>query len=286
MRKALYAVVAIWVVAGVSLVGFVVSEPASMDLRATFFETNRGDMIFIETPSGARLLIDGGDDPDLAVANIESVLPPLDRRIDVLLSTHPDADHLGSLQRIVEQFDVGVIVDSGVVHDSNIYTSWARLIAGDERVVTAQPRLVVALDQDVRLTVLQTRCVVVECSNFNDEGVVARLEFGDVSFMLTGDATSGAENDLMLTGEHLKSTVLKVGHHGSGTSTSAGFLDAVDPALAVVTTGIKNQFGHPHEDVIARLIDRLPEGAVFVTRERGTVLVITDGERVWVEVGQ
>jgi beta-lactamase superfamily II metal-dependent hydrolase len=257
-----------------------------MDLRATFFETNRGDMIFIETPSGARLLIDGGDDPDLAVANIESVLPPLDRRIDVLLSTHPDADHLGSLQRIVEQFDVGVIVDSGVVHDSNIYTSWARLIAGDERVVTAQPRLVVALDQDVRLTVLQTRCVVVECSNFNDEGVVARLEFGDVSFMLTGDATSGAENDLMLTGEHLKSTVLKVGHHGSGTSTSAGFLDAVDPALAVVTTGIKNQFGHPHEDVIARLIDRLPEGAVFVTRERGTVLVITDGERVWVEVGQ
>jgi len=286
VRKALYAVVAIWVVAGVSLVGFVVSEPASMDLRATFFETNRGDMIFIETPSGARLLIDGGDDPDLAVANIESVLPPLDRRIDVLLSTHPDADHLGSLQRIVEQFDVGVIVDSGVVHDSNIYTSWARLIAGDERVVTAQPRLVVALDQDVRLTVLQTRCVVVECSNFNDEGVVARLEFGDVSFMLTGDATSGAENDLMLTGEHLKSTVLKVGHHGSGTSTSAGFLDAVDPALAVVTTGIKNQFGHPHEDVIARLIDRLPEGAVFVTRERGTVLVITDGERVWVEVGQ
>jgi competence protein ComEC len=80
----------------------VLSESESSDLKATFFETNRGDMIFIEAPSGARLLIDGGDDPDLAVRNLESVLPPLDRRIDVLLSTHPDADHLGGLERIVE----------------------------------------------------------------------------------------------------------------------------------------------------------------------------------------
>jgi competence protein ComEC len=285
-RTTLYPVIAIWAVAGISLAGFVLSDSSSNDLRATFFETNRGDMIFIETPSGARLLIDGGDDPDMAVANLESVLPPLDRRIDVLLSTHPDADHLGGLQQVVERFDVGIIVDSGVLHASNIYTSWAQLIAGDERVVIAQPGLVIALDQDVRLTVLQTRCVVVECSNFNDEGVVVRLEYRDVSFMLTGDATSGAENDLMVTGEHLKSTVLKVGHHGSRTSTSELFLDAVDPAVAVVTTGIKNQFGHPHEDVITRLEDRLSAAAVFVTRERGTVVVITDGERVWVEVGR
>ena len=282
-RKAATSLIAVWVVAAVSLVGFVATEKSGDDLVATFFETNRGDMIFIETPSGARLLIDGGDDSDLAVANMESLLPPLDRRIDVLLSTHPDADHLGGLQQIVERFDVGVIVDSGIVHSSDIYSSWSRVIGDHERVITAQPGLVISLDDEVVLTVLQTGCEVVECSNFNDEGVVARLEFRDVSILLTGDATSGSETDLLLTGKPVNSTVLKVGHHGSRTSTTQRFLDAVDPAVAIVTTGIKNQFGHPHEDVIERLQDALSEEAVFVTRERGTVAVIADGVRVWVE---
>lgn len=281
-RRMLYPVLAIWSVAVISLVGFAVSEPKSSELTATFFETNRGDMIFIETPSGARLLVDGGDDPELAVRNIESALPPLDRRIDVLLSTHPDADHLGGLQRIVEQFDVGTIIDSGVPHDSNIYESWSQLIRDRSDVVTATSGLVVALDREVTMRILQTRCVVVECSNFNDEGVVARLDFGEISFLLTGDITSGAEIDLIQTGRPIKSTVLKVGHHGSRTSTTQQFLEAVDPTLAIVTTGIKNQFGHPHEDVIARLTERLTPETVLVTRDSGTLTVTTDGERLWV----
>jgi competence protein ComEC len=143
--------------------------------------------------------------------------------------------------------------------------------------------MVIALDDEGRLTILQTACVAVGCSNFNDEGVVARLEFRGVSFLLTGDATAGSENDLLLTGQRVGATVLKVGHHGSRSSSTQHFLDAVDPVIAVVTTGIKNQFGHPHEDVIARLNEQVSEGAVFVTRDRGTVTVITDGERVWVE---
>lgn len=281
-RRGVYPVVGLWVIVVVSFAGFVVSKPTSTDLRATFFETNRGDMIFIETPTGARLLIDGGDDPDLAIANLESVLPPLDRRIDVLLSTHPDADHIGGLQQVVEQFDVGVIIASGVIHDSNIYKSWAQTIRAEPNVITAQPDLVVALDEEVLLRVVQTQCVVVECSNFNDEGVVARLEYGEISFLLTGDVTAGGETDLIQTGEQIKATVLKVGHHGSRTSTTQQFLDAVDPVLAIVTTGIKNQFGHPHEDVIERLETHLNPESVFVTRNNGTLTVSTNGERVWV----
>ncbi|NQW21672.1 MAG: MBL fold metallo-hydrolase [Chloroflexi bacterium] len=281
-HRRVYPIIAIWAVAAFSIIGFVISEPASTNLTATFFETNRGDMIFIETPSGARLLIDGGDNSDLAVRNIESVLPALDRRIDVILSTHPDADHLGGLRMIVEQFDVGMIIDSGVSHDSNIYKSWAQLTSGDDRVVTAQAGLIAALDHEVNLTILQTRCVVVDCSNFNDEGVVARLDFHEVSFLLTGDITAGAEFDLMQTGQPVKSTVLKVGHHGSRTSTTEQFVEAVNPVLAIVTTGIKNQFGHPHEDVIARLSNHLSTESVYVTRDRGTVTVATDGNRIWV----
>jgi competence protein ComEC len=155
-------------------------------------------------------------------------------------------------------------------------------LAGYERVITAQAGLVIALDTEVSLSILQTRCVVVDCSNFNDEGVVARLDFGDVSFLLTGDMTSGSEADALQTGQPVKSTVLKVGHHGSRTSTTQSFLDAVDPDLAIVTIGIKNQFGHPHKDVIARLEDQFSSESVYVTRDRGTVTVTTDGERLWV----
>jgi competence protein ComEC len=268
------------------LIGLVVTDTPSNSLTVTFFETNRGDMILVETPSGARLLVDGGDDADLAMRNLESVLPPLDRRIDVLLSTHPDADHLGGLERIVERFEVGTIIDSGVPHDSAIYESWARLMAGiadDARVVSAAVEVVIVLDDEVTLTVLQTKCELVECSNFNDDGVVARLDFHDVSLLLTGDITSSGESDLLQTNRRVRATVLKVGHHGSRTSTSYAFLDAVDPAIAIVTTGIKNQFEHPHDEVMARLRERLPDGAVYVTRDNGTVTVTTDGERVWVE---
>jgi competence protein ComEC len=281
-RRTLYLVIALWLIAAISLFGFVVSKPDSTDLSVTFFETNRGDMIFVETPSGTRLLIDGGDDPDLAIVNIESVLPPLDRRIDVLLSTHPDADHLGGLQQVVEQFDVRTIIDSGVPHNSNIYRSWAQLLRNEPNVITAQPDMIVALDDDLNLRILQTRCVVVECTNFNDEGVVARLEYREVSFLLTGDVTSSGENDLIQTGQPIKSSVLKAGHHGSRTSTTQQFLEAVDPALAIVTTGIKNQFGHPHEDVIQRLENHLSPEAVFVTRNNGTLTVTTNGRRVWI----
>lgn len=240
-----YTVTAVWLIAAASLIGFVLTDSSPRDLKFRFFETNRGDMILVETPSGTRLLIDGGDDSDLAVQNLESVLPPLDRRIDVVLSTHPDADHMGGLQRIVEGFDVGTIVDSGVPDDLAIYESWTQLISGDERVITAQSGIVVTLDDDVAMTVLQTNCVLVECSNLNDEGTVVRLDFRGVSFLFTGDMTTRAETDLLQTNQRVRSTVLKVGHHGSRTSTGPVFLDAVDTALAIVTTGIKNQFVTP-----------------------------------------
>lgn len=94
--------------------------------------------------------------------------------------------------------------------------------------------------------------------------------------------TYKSEADALFTSQSVKSSVLKVGHHGSRTSITQSFLDAVDPALAIFTTGIKNQFGHPHEDVIAGLEDQLSSESVYVTQDRGTVTVTTDGERLWV----
>ena len=265
------------------LAGFAITNPKSEHLTVVFFETDRGDMILIEAPGGQRMLVDGGDNADRAVQIIKDHLPLNDRRIDVVLSTHPDADHVGGLERIIEQFDVSQIIDSGANHDSQVFRSWKSEIARQSDVVEAVSGTVVRLDNETAVTILQTKCVIVQCSAFNDESVVARLDHQEVSFLLTGDITTAGESDLSLTGQNISTTVLKVPHHGSKTSTSDTFLTEVDPALAVVTTGIKNQFGHPHDEVMERLHQHLDEEAIFVTRDNGTVTVTTDGSRVWVK---
>ena len=111
------------------LAGFAITNPKSEHLTVVFFETDRGDMILIEAPGGQRMLVDGGDNADRAVQIIKDHLPLNDRRIDVVLSTHPDADHVGGLERIIEQFDVSQIIDSGANHDSQVFRSWKSEIA-------------------------------------------------------------------------------------------------------------------------------------------------------------
>ena len=119
-------------------------------------------------------------------------------------------------------------------------------------------------------------------SDVNNNGVVLRLVYGGVSFLLTGDIEAGAEERLLLSGLPLRSTVLKVAHHGSRTSTTEQFLSAVSPAVAVVSAGAANPYGHPHPEVTGRRAAMPGESRTYVTAERGAIEFTTDGERLWV----
>ncbi len=257
------------------------SSPPNM-LRVTFFEIDRGHMTLIETPTGNRVLIDGGRDAEEAVRRLESHLPFWDRSLDLVLLTHPDVDHVGGLQAVMERLDVGLLMESPVDHQSQTYAAWRSIADAHPNRTVADPGQVVALDHGVALHVLLARRDSTGLS-INDASVVTKLTYGDVSMLLPGDISRISEYILLEAGVDLRSTVLQVPHHGSDTSSTDAFLQAVDPAFAIVQVGNRNPFGHPSPEVMTRLSAHVPEQQVVVTREAGTVTLESDGERLWVK---
>ena len=250
-------------------------------LRVTFFEVDRGHMTLIETPAGSRVLIDGGRDAEEAVRRLESHLPFWDRSLDLVLLTHPDVDHVGGLQAVMERFDVDLLIESPVEHQSQTYAAWRTIADAHPNRTVADPGQVVALDHGVALHVLLARRDGPDLS-INDASVVTRLTYGDVSMLLPGDISGVSEQSLLASGVDLRSTVLQVPHHGSDTSSTQAFLQSVDPAFAIVQVGNRNPFDHPSPEVISRLSATVPEQQILVTREAGTVTLESDGERLWV----
>ena len=250
-------------------------------LRVVFFDVDRGHMTLIETPSGNRVLIDGGRDAEEAARNLEAHLPFWDRSLDMVILTHPDVDHVGGLQAVMERFDVELLLESPVEHRSQTYAAWRNIADAHPNRTVADPGQVVALDDGVALHVLLARRDVPDLS-INDASVVTKLTYEDVSVLLPGDISRISEHSLLESGVDLRSTVLQVPHHGSDSSSTEAFLQAVDPALAIVQVGNRNPFGHPSPGVMARLGAIVPEQQVLVTREAGTVILESDGERLWV----
>ena len=276
----LWIVVAAVAGAATGLALALTSSPPNM-LRVTFFDIDRGHMTLIETPAGNRVLIDGGRDAEEAVGNLETHLPFWDRSLDLVLLTHPDVDHVGGLQAVMERLDVGLLMESPVEHRSQTYAAWRNIADAHPNRTVADPGQVVALDHGVALHVLLAKRDGSGLS-INDASVVTKLTYGDVSMLLPGDISRVSEYTLLESGVDLRSTVLQVPHHGSDTSSTEAFLQAVDPAFAIVQVGNRNPFGHPSPEVMSRLSATVPEQQVLVTREAGTVTLESDGERLWV----
>lgn len=286
-RRFVRSGVPIWTVAVAVSVGAVVwagavSSAGSQDLTVTFFETDRGDMILVQTPNGNSVLIDGGRDPFGAVRRLDSALPFWDRSLDLLLVTHPDADHIGGLQAVIERYDVETIAEISEDHSSTVYAAWRRSMEQRNTSVELTVGSIIALDDGVTLEVISGGRPFPDAS-INDASIVTMLRYGNVSMLLTGDITSVLERRLIESGYDLRATVLKVAHHGSDTSSAQGFLDATDPTVAVIQVGTDNRFGHPTKDVLARLRTTVGDENIFITSRDGDVTVKTDGERLMVE---
>ncbi|MEX0762596.1 MAG: ComEC/Rec2 family competence protein [Dehalococcoidia bacterium] len=275
----LIAVVA--VIAVIAWIGAIQDRPGD-HVTVTFFETGQGDLVLIETPGGTQALIDGGLDPQGAVRALDGTLPFWDRHIDLVMLTHPDADHLGGLQAVIERYDVGLVMDAPVEHNTALYDEWKRITGEHPRHMVAEQGQSIALDDDVALHVLQAGAFS-ETEPLNDASIVTMLRYGTVSFLLTGDITALGEQRLMSSGANLASTVLKLPHHGSNTSSTESFLHAVSPVAVVVTNGSDNQFDHPSPEVMERVEASVAGNNVFVTSESGDVTFRTDGELLWAE---
>ncbi|MBT5318800.1 MAG: MBL fold metallo-hydrolase, partial [Chloroflexi bacterium] len=258
-----------------------VAQSSGDRLSVTFFETDRGDMILVETSGGRQALIDGGRDVDGAAQALGETLPFWDRRIDVMVLTHSDADHVGGLVEVLGRYEVGAVVDTTGIAETDVFVEWRdRIGVLGAQVVEARTGMVVQLDDDVSLEVIWAGSS--EFSETNAASTVLMLRHGEMRMLLTGDIPRSVESRLLGAGIPLAADVLKAPHHGSDTSSSGPFIDAVHPTVVVIPVGERNPFGHPDEDVLQRYADGVPDASVLITKDRGDVVVETDGERLWV----
>ena len=252
-------------------------------LRVTVLDVGQGDAILIQTPDGKDILVDGG--PGRAVLRgLGSELAWHDRSIELMVLTHPQADHMDGLIDVFARYDVKRIVAGPGVQRSAGSVAW-RAAAAAERVTVETTGQGVALDlgEGVWLDVLGPDAEEVADRQINNTGAVIRIAWRDVSVLLTADIEARAERALLNDGVDLRATMLKVGHHGSKTSSSSEFLAAVQPAISVVSSGKNNPFGHPAPDVVDRLAEY---GPVYNTADVGPVRFETDGHRWRVETGR
>jgi len=257
------------------------------NLHVSFLDVGQGDAILIQTPDGQDILIDGGPDPQKINLELGEKLPFWDRTIDLLVCTQPHADHVTGLVEVLQRYKVKQVLDPGVSYNSSIYREWLRLV-GDKGIEynIARAGQEIDLGNGITIEILNPLAEFFQGTScdIDNNGVVLKLVWNKVSFLFTADIREEAEFELIGQRANLKSTMLKVAHHGSDTSTSQQFLAAVDPEVAVISVGADNTFGHPSPEVVERLIDRLGEDNVYRTDEDGTIEFITDGERLWVRL--
>ena len=269
---AVVAAVAVWTVA--------LSQSEGM-LKVVFADVGQGDMTIITTPSGRTIVVDGGPDPERAVQALDAQMPFWDRKLSLVVLSHPHSDHVSGLSEVLRRYDVEHILESRSGYESADYAAWSRLADSEgAQFLGVRPGMRLSFDDGVELHVLapQDADDSVRSGDVNDASVVVRVVFGNASFLLTGDMVTEGERLLLRSGQILDSDVLKVAHHGSKTSSSPSFLGAVSPDVAVISAGQDNRFGHPDPEVVERLEGLMPVSRIFKTFERGTITFETDGK--------
>lgn len=247
-------------------------------LRVSFIDVGQGDAILIESPEGVQLLVDGGRDRSV-VRELPRLIGPLDRSIDMVLATHPDADHIGGLPEVFSRYRVAYYLAPNIAHETpQVERLDAALAAEEEVSLVARRGMRIHLGKETYADVLYPDHDVSR-GDTNAGSAVMRVVYGDTSFMLTGDAPDAVEEYLItLDGKRLDSDVLKAGHHGSRSSTSARWLSIVTPDVVVISAGKDNSYGHPHEEVIDRI--RTSGAEIVSTITSGTITFESDGRVV------
>ena len=274
--------IAIFLTIGAAILWYTALDGPDGHLHVHFLDIGQGDSILVVTPSGRQALIDGGPDGDRTSQAVSAALPRGDRSVDLVVMTHLDSDHSRGLLEVLDRFSVGAVLTGPQAPGSEMQAQWEqRLNRHEIAPVEITAGHVIRLDDGVELHVLHpdpARAL----GNFNNDSLVVKLTYGEVSFLLTADIEQEAEDRLVNSGADLRSTVLKVAHHGSGTSTTQRFLEAVGPAIAVVSAGEGNPHGHPAAAVMQRLEAEAGARNVYRTDHRGTVEAVSDGNSVWV----
>ena len=250
-----------------------------------FIDVGQGDCELIRTPDGQNILIDAGTNAtgDKLVQYLEQLGV---EQIDTLIATHPHEDHIGGMDEVVNAFPIGDVylpkVADSQTPTTRTYERLLEAIADKGLSITPGRGGMTILDDDgIKLEFLAPNAD--SYADLNSYSIVAKLTCGQKSFLFTRDAEADSEEERLHAGYDLRSDVLKCGHHGSSTSTSAAFLQAVQPTYAVISCGVDNDYGHPHRETLDKLNDAGVQ--IYRTDEQDTILAVCDGTDVTFQTG-
>ena len=257
-------------------------------LETDFLDVGQGDAILIKTPKGQTVLIDGGPD-NKVLEKLGKYLQPLQKRIDLIILTHPHADHVSGLIEVLRRYSVGLVVLNGVYLKTDNYDQFLNAIEDNKvKVLIAEAGEAIHFDKDLEFDILSpnknpaglafnknSESFGTAGNDVNDTSIVGKLIFNDFSIMFMADATSKIENQILAYGDNLKSDILKVGHHGSKYSSFPIFLKTVAPKAGIIEVGAKNFYGLPSQAALSRF--KMFGANIFRTDQNGDIRVLSDG---------
>lgn len=250
-------------------------------LHVWFLDVGHSNAVLVQTPGGAHMLVDGGRFPSRLLTAIGDRLPFTDRQIEVLVLTQPDEFDISAVRSVVDRYSIGVTLTNGQPNLSDYFLDLQNALEG-RPVVAVTSGYTLDFSDGARLEVLHPQTQPRLGDSFDDNAVVVRLSYGDISFLLTADASVDAQRGLLQAGMWPLATVLQLPQHGTARSLASEFLSAVQPQVVVVQSDRANRRGDPDPDVLARLGD-IP---LYRTDHTGVIHLWTDGVRLWTSAGQ
>lgn len=259
----------------------VIFADSGSDITVHILDIGQGDAILISLPNNEQTLIDGGPD-DAVLTQISKYMPPFDRKIEHVVLTHPHADHVTGLVKVVERYEVGEVLETGIDYSSAIYKRWRddiknknipdRQIRQGEEYLWGPARFEVLWPDNSSVSSSSD-------SGINNTSVVGRLVFGESEVMLMGDAEKEVQERLCsFDKSKLESDAIKVAHHGSSNGVSECLFKSISAETAVISAGKGNKYGHPHAEAL-KLISRYVY-KILRTDEKGTISCAMDGQGV------
>lgn len=245
------------------------------ELIVHFINVGQGSSQLLIGPTGKTMLIDAGNN-DKEQLMVEYLKKEKIERIDILIGTHPDADHIGGLDAVIDNFDIGKIYMPK--SQANTKTFEDVLLAIQRKglkVTTAKAGIDLEWEENVHARMIAP---INDYKDTNEMSAVLHITYGTTSFLMTGDAESKSEADMLASNVDLAADVLLVGHHGSHTSTSEAFLHKINPKYGVIQVGEDNKYGHPAADVLSRLKDK--DVTIYRNDEQGNIIFLSDGKEI------
>lgn len=245
-------------------------------LKVHFLDVGQGDSILVQFPDGRNMLVDTGGN-DSARIVVDYLKKNGVKKLDFLVGTHPHEDHIGAMDTIVKNIPVGEIFMPMVTSNTQTFRDvMAAIKKKGLKIATAKAGVDILKNDNLSVKILAPNKNAYE--DLNNYSAVLKVKYGEVSFLLTGDAEELSEQEILVGGADVEADVLKVGHHGSRSSTSPAFLKAVRPLYAVISVGAGNDYRHPHRATLERLGKAGAD--VLRTDQKGTIVFATDGKEV------